>query len=74
MSGTNVEFYLGSIQSGYHATVYGVGAVPRKGDLINIRKRTFVVESVSWVLDQADGQPDERKLTAVVTLSEAPND
>ena len=53
-----IEFYLGS--SVGHIAVVEDGAVPREGEIINIRKTTFKVSCVTWCIDQADNILDAK--------------
>jgi hypothetical protein len=52
-----VEFYIGS-NPGVVSLVED-GAVPRKGEFVNIRKTIYEVFRVTWAVDY-DGYPDGR--------------
>lgn len=63
-----IEFYVGGISRGMIAVVESSHA-PAVGEAINIRKKTYVVASRSWALDQAD-RANERSLACVIILEE----
>lgn len=50
-----IEFYIGSAEK--HIAVLDDGAVPREGELINIRGITYRVKRVTWTVDHADRIP-----------------
>jgi hypothetical protein len=52
-----VEFYIGS-EPGC-LSIVNDGAVPRQGELVNIRKVTYRVHRVTWNVDY-DGELDPR--------------
>lgn len=69
--GTRAEFYqYGSDK--YIAVVSGVGAIPRAGDLINIRGETWEVSAVTWAVDHADKAAFDAELRANVILVPPP--
>lgn len=60
-----IEFYIGD-GSGHIAALED-SAVPREGEAINIRKKTYDVEAVTWAVDFAADFPGA-KLRANVIL------
>lgn len=63
-----IEFYVGD--SAGHIGILDDGAVPREGEMINIRHVTYRVSAVTWAID---GNPDRFRggiLRACVVLSE----
>lgn len=44
-----IEFYLGTSKK--HIAVLDDGAVPRTGELINIRAVTYKISRVTWAVD-----------------------
>jgi hypothetical protein len=65
-----IEFYLGDIHH-HVATVRAGGAVPRQGELVNIRKTTYRVTEVTWTVDYADNWLDTRMAANVLLAKEA---
>ena len=53
-----IEFYLGDADC--HIAVVDDGAVPREGEMINVRKTTYKVLRVTWAVDDADRSPQLR--------------
>lgn len=47
-----IEFYIGDADK--HIAVLDDGAVPRKGELVGIRRVTYRVRAVTWAVDHAD--------------------
>lgn len=47
-----IEFYVGNASG--HIAVVDDGAVPREYEMVNIRKKTYQVERVTWAVDNAD--------------------
>jgi len=62
---TKAEFYVGDSQK-HIAVVRQCGAVPRKGEYVSIRKKTYEVTGVTWAVDSAD--EFDAKLRANVVL------
>jgi hypothetical protein len=62
-----VEFYVADAEK--HLAVLDDDAVPRAGEYINIRKKTYIVRRVTWAIDQAD-QLGTTRLRANVVLDE----
>lgn len=62
---TKLEFYLGNADK--HLTVLDAESVPRSGEYVNIRKRTFRVVRVTWAVDHADDW-SQAKLRANIEL------
>ncbi len=50
-----IEFYIGPADK--HIAVLDDGAVPREGELINIKGATYRVFRVTWTVDHADRIP-----------------
>lgn len=66
-----IEFYVDGADK--HIAVLNDGAVPRVGDAVNILKRTYYVQRVTWAVD--DGyRYGEKILRANVELSSLPLD
>lgn len=63
-----VEFYLG--HAGGLIAAVDSGAVPREGEMVNIRKTTYKVLRVTWAVDDADS-PNMARLRANVELDNA---
>lgn len=51
---TIIEFYEGD-NSGHFVSVKAE-AVPRAGEYVNIRKKTWLVTRVTWAVDQPTGE------------------
>lgn len=62
--GTRVEFWK---DGALMAAVDNVGGVPSENNLINIRKKTYRITSVTWCVDYADG-PYPTQLRANVDM------
>jgi hypothetical protein len=62
-----LEFYVGSAEK--HIAVLDDGAVPRSGEIVSIRKRTYMVRRVTWAVDH-DADAFYGKLRANVELEE----
>jgi hypothetical protein len=60
-----VEFYEDDAE--YPFASVKDGAVPRKGEYVNILKVTYRVQRVTWAVDSPTGEP--QKLRANVQLS-----
>lgn len=65
-----IEFYFGSSEK--HIAVLDDAAVPREGELINIRKVTYRVFRVTWTVDFA-GQDTGRILESECGVDRAMN-
>ena len=65
---TKIEFYLNG--SDKHIAVTDADAVPRAGEIVNIRKRQYEVTAVKWCVDNADDVMDS-SLRACVEITEA---
>lgn len=50
---TSVEFYRKG--GGLIVAVDGTSAVPRKGEFVNIERKTWKVAAVTWAVDQPAG-------------------
>jgi hypothetical protein len=67
--GTRVEFHIaGKETRSLVAALSDVGAIPREGELISIRKETWRVVRVTWCVDHAD-EIGETALRANVEVS-----
>ena len=62
-----IEFYMGSAEK--HIAVLDDGAVPRKGEFINIRRVTYRVSRVTWAVDYLDTPGRYPILRACVELT-----
>jgi hypothetical protein len=65
MKGTRVEFWIYGTDKCV-ATVLGVGAVPREGELISIRKDTWEVSAVTWAVDHAGKTDSELRANVIL--------
>jgi hypothetical protein len=61
-----IEFYIG--HSPKFLAVLDDGAVPRKGEFVNIQKTTYTVDRVTWAVDDTDLRA---RLRACVELTPA---
>ena len=64
-----VEFYIGRADK--HIAVVDADVVPRAGEFVNIRKRTYRVLRVTWAVDDADAPAFSGTLRANVELERA---
>lgn len=60
-----IEFYLGRAPGAL--VIVDDSSPPRQGEFISIRKKTYLVDLVTWAVDHANEDP---KLRANVILSE----
>lgn len=60
-----LEFYIGNSDK-FIATLRNEGAVPRKGDLINITQENYMVMKVVWCVDWALEQHAELRTCVIL--------
>lgn len=66
-----IEFYVGEAEK--HIAVLDDGAVPRVGELINIRQETWRVRRVTWAVDhEADAFYGKLRANVELEAAEAP--